>query len=156
MHNFEDMGFMNSAFNTGAFVTSGDNVMVASWGFVGVMWGKKVFVAPIRDSRYTKEMLDKTGEFTVSVPAAGTMKKELAFCGSKSGRDCGKGAETGMKKQAAKEVGTCVVAGCERYFECRVLGVLPMGDMDISRVAQWYASGDLHNFYFGEIVAEYR
>ena len=82
MHNFEDMGFMNSAFNTGAFVTSGDNVMVASWGFVGVMWGKKVFVAPIRDSRYTKEMLDKTGEFTVSVPAAGTMKKELAFCGS--------------------------------------------------------------------------
>ncbi len=156
MHNFEDMGFMNSAFNTGAFVTSGDNVMVASWGFVGVMWGKKVFVAPIRDSRYTKELLDKTGEFTVSVPAAGTMKKELAFCGSKSGRDCDKWAETGMKKQAAKEVGTCVVAGCERYFECRVLGVLPMGDMDISRVAQWYAGGDLHNFYFGEIVAEYR
>lgn len=156
MHNFEDMGFMNSAFNTGAFVTSGDNVMVASWGFVGVMWGKKVFVAPIRDSRYTKEMLDKTGEFTVSVPAAGIMKKELAFCGSKSGRDCDKWAETGMKKQAAKEVGTCVVAGCERYFECRVLGVLPMGDMDISRVAQWYAGGDLHNFYFGEIVAEYR
>lgn len=156
MHNFEDMGFMNSAFNTGAFVTSGDNVMVASWGFVGVMWGKKVFVAPIRDSRYTKEMLDKTGEFTVSVPAAGTMKKELAFCGSKSGRDCDKWAETGMKKQAAKEVGTCVVAGCERYFECRVLGVLPMGNMDKSRVAQWYASGDLHNFYFGEIVAEYR
>lgn len=156
MHNFEDMGFMNSAFNTGAFVTSGDNVMVASWGFVGVMWGKKVFVAPIRDSRYTKELLDKTGEFTVSVPAAGTMKKELAFCGSKSGRDYDKWAETGMKKQAAKEVGTCVVAGCERYFECRVLGVLPMGDMDISRVAQWYAGGDLHNFYFGEIVAEYR
>ena len=62
MHEFKDMDFMNSAFNTGAFVTSGDNVMVASWGFVGVMWGKKVFVAPIRDSRYTKEMLDKTGE----------------------------------------------------------------------------------------------
>ena len=85
MHDFENMQFMNSAFNTGAFVTSGDNVMVASWGFVGVMWGKKVFVAPIRDSRYTKQMLDKTGEFTVSVPAAGSMKKELAFCGSKSG-----------------------------------------------------------------------
>ena len=155
MHEFKDMDFMNSAFNTGAFVTSGDNVMVASWGFVGVMWGKKVFVAPIRDSRYTKEMLDKTGEFTVSVPAPGTMKKELGFCGSKSGRDYDKWAETGMKKKAAKVVGTCLVEGCERYFECRVLGVLPMGDMDLSAVEEWYPTGDKHNFYFGEIVAEY-
>ena len=111
MNRFENMDFMNSAFNTGAFVTSGGNVMVASWGFVGVMWGKKVFVAPIRDSRYTKEMLDKTGEFTVSVPAAGTMKKELAFCGSKSGRDFDKWAETGMVQRPAKEVGTVVVDG---------------------------------------------
>ena len=155
MAKFENMDFMNNAFTTGAFVTSGDNVMVASWGFVGVMWGKKVFVAPVRDSRYTKVMLDKTGEFTVSVPAAGTMKKEIAFCGSKSGRDYYKWAETGMKKKAAKVVGTCLVEGCERYFECRVLGVLPMGDMDLSAVEEWYPTGDKHNFYFGEIVAEY-
>lgn len=155
MAKFENMDFMNNAFTTGAFVTSGDNVMVASWGFVGVMWGKKVFVAPVRDSRYTKVMLDKTGEFTVSVPAAGTMKKEIAFCGSKSGRDYDKWAETGMKKKAAKVVGTCLVEGCERYFECRVLGVLPMGDMDLSAVEEWYPTGDKHNFYFGEIVAEY-
>lgn len=155
MAKFENMDFMNNAFTTGAFVTSGDNVMVASWGFVGVMWGKKVFVAPVRDSRYTKVMLDKTGEFTVSVPAAGTMKKEIAFCGSKSGRDYDKWAETGMKKKAAKVVDTCLVEGCERYFECRVLGVLPMGDMDLSAVEEWYPTGDKHNFYFGEIVAEY-
>ncbi len=155
MAKFENMDFMNNAFTTGAFVTSGGNVMVASWGFVGVMWGKKVFVAPVRDSRYTKVMLDKTGEFTVSVPAAGTMKKEIAFCGSKSGREYDKWAETGMKKKAAKVVGTCLVEGCERYFECRVLGVLPMGDMDLSAVEEWYPTGDKHNFYFGEIVAEY-
>lgn len=155
MAKFENMDFMNNAFTTGAFVTSGDNVMVASWGFVGVMWGKKVFVAPVRDSRYTKVMLDKTGEFTVSVPAAGTMKKEIAFCGSKSGREYDKWAETGMKKKAAKVVGTCLVEGCERYFECRVLGVLPMGDMDLSAVEEWYPTGDKHNFYYGEIVAEY-
>ena len=155
MAKFENMDFMNNAFTTGAFVTSGDNVMVASWGFVGVMWGKKVFVAPVRDSRYTKFMLDKTGDFTVSVPAVGTMKKEIAFCGSKSGREYDKWAETGMKKKAAKVVGTCLVEGCERYFECRVLGVLPMGDMDLSAVEEWYPTGDKHNFYFGEIVAEY-
>lgn len=30
-----------------------------------------------------------------------------------------------------------------------------MGDMDISAVEKWYPTGDKHNFYFGEIVAEY-
>ena len=155
MNTFGNMDFMNSAFNTGAFVSAGGNVMVASWGFVGVMWGKKVFVAPIRDSRYTKEMLDKTGEFTVSVPAAGSFKSELAFCGSKSGRDYDKWKETGMNPVPAKAVNGVVVEGCARYFECKVLGMLPMGDMDISAVDKWYPTGDMHNFYFGEIVAEY-
>ncbi|MCQ2603383.1 MAG: flavin reductase family protein, partial [Clostridia bacterium] len=59
MIDFNDNDFMQSAFNTGAFIVSGDNPMVASWGFVGTMWGKKVFVTPIRDSRYTKTFLDK-------------------------------------------------------------------------------------------------
>ena len=106
MINFEDCNAMNTAFNTGAFVCSGGNVMVASWGFIGTMWGKKVFVAPIRDSRYTKEKIDATGEFTVSVPPAGEMKKEIAFCGSKSGRDYDKWKETGMKQKLQDRTGT--------------------------------------------------
>jgi len=84
------------------------------------------------------------------------MKSELAFCGTKSGRDFDKWKETGMQKVPAKVVDGVVVGGCERYFECRVIGVLPMGDMDIGQVEKWYADGDKHNFYFGEIVAEYR
>lgn len=161
MHEFKNMDFMNSSFNTGAFVVAKDNPMVASWGFVGVMWGKKVFVAPIRESRYTRELLDESGEFTVSVPAAGTFKSELSFCGTKSGRDYDKWAETGMEKQTAKSVDTVVVKGCERYFECKIVGTLPMGNMDISAVEKWYPTsekfpaGDKHIFYFGEIIEEY-
>lgn len=155
MIKFEDCNAMNTAFNTGAFVCSGGNVMVASWGFIGTMWGKKVFVAPIRDSRFTKEKIDVTGEFTVSVPAEGAMKKEIAFCGSKSGRDFDKWKETGLKKVAARTAGGCVVGGCVKYYECKVLGVVPMGGMDLTPVAKWYATPDLHNFYFGEIVEEY-
>lgn len=155
MHKFENLECLDSALNSGAFLASGDNVMVASWGFVGVMWGKKVYAAPVRDSRYTKEIIDKTGEFTISVPKYGTMKEELAFCGTKSGREYDKWAETNLVKSKAKAVGTPVVGGCERYFECRVLGVLPMGDMDISAVEKWYPTMDMHNFYFGEIIEEY-
>lgn len=162
MHKFNNMEFLNSALNTGCFVTSGDNPMVCSWGFVGVMWHKKVFIAPIRVSRYTAKLIDETGVFTVSIPAAGTFKKELAFCGTKSGRDYDKWAETGMEKQPAKSVDTCVVKGCEKYYECKVVGVVPMtDDMDVSAVSNWYPlsetypNGDRHIFYFGEIINEY-
>lgn len=161
MHNFDDMTFLNSALNRGAFIISGDNPMIASWGFIGVMWGKKVFVAPIRESRYTKKFLDETGEFTVSIPKEGEFASEIAFCGSKSGRDFDKWAETGIKKQSAKSVSTVVVDGCDKYFECKVITVVPMGDIDLGENEKWYPKndkypkGDRHFFYFGEIIEEY-
>ena len=58
MNRFDDLSCLDTAFSSGAFLCSGDNVMVASWGMIGVMWGKKVFVAPVRESRYTKEFID--------------------------------------------------------------------------------------------------
>lgn len=155
MNRFENLECLNSAFNNGAFLTSGDNVMVASWGFIGVMWGKKVFVAPVRNSRYTKELIDKSGVFTVSVPYQGKMADAIKFCGTKSGREYDKWIETGLEKINAKAVDSYVVGGCERYFECKVIGVLPMGDMNIAQVEKWYPTQDMHNFYFGEIVEEY-
>ena len=61
MHRFDNLSCLDTALNTGAFLCSGDNVMVISWGMIGVMWGKKVFVAPVRESRYTKEFIDRLG-----------------------------------------------------------------------------------------------
>ncbi len=34
------------------------NTMTASWGGLGVMWGKNVAYVFVRDSRYTKEFID--------------------------------------------------------------------------------------------------
>jgi len=155
MHRFDNMNYLNSALNTGAFLSSGDNVMVASWGFVGVMWGKRVYVVPVRESRYTKEFIDGSGAFTISIPEAGGMKDALKFCGTKSGREFEKWTTCGLEKAEAKSVDGYVVGGCKKYFECRVIGKLPMGDMDISQVENWYPTKDLHTFYFGEIVEEY-
>ena len=61
-----------------------------------------------------------------------------------------------LDKVKAKHVDSFVVGGCQKYFECKVIGVVPMGeDFDVSKVAEWYPQGDLHTFYFGEIVGEY-
>ena len=49
-------------------VTAGDekksNTMTASWGGVGIMWGKNIATAYIRPQRYTKKFMDETGMYT--------------------------------------------------------------------------------------------
>lgn len=143
----------------GCFVVSGEspNVMTASWGFFGVMWGKKVAVVPVRDSRFTKNVIDEYGEFTLCVPFGDKYKKELAFCGTKSGRDVDKVKTLGLKISPAKKVGTFVVDGCDAYYECKVLQKLDFSGQSVSEfVKNAYGDyPDYHNFYFAEIVDEY-
>ena len=43
------------------------DTMVIGWGHIGVIWGKPVFVAYVRESRHTKSLVDKNGEFTVNI-----------------------------------------------------------------------------------------
>ena len=51
-------------------ITAGDekksNTMTASWGGVGIMWGKNVATAYIRPQRYTKEFVDAEDMYTLS------------------------------------------------------------------------------------------
>ena len=42
------------------------NTMTASWGGMGVLWGKNVVFAFIRPQRYTKEFVDTAKEFTLT------------------------------------------------------------------------------------------
>ena len=42
------------------------NTMTASWGAMGVMWGKNVVYIFVRDTRYTKEFIDKQDTFSLT------------------------------------------------------------------------------------------
>lgn len=142
----------------GCFIVCGDtpNVMTASWGFIGVMWGKRVAVVPIRDSRFTKGLIEKNQEFTMNIPY-GKLADELKFCGTKSGRDMVKYKECGLKIAKAKKLNTYIVEGCDAYFECRVMQKLTLSGQEISdEIAKQYGENpDYHNFYIAEIVEEY-
>lgn len=118
----------------GCFVVAGErpNVMTASWGFFGEMWGKKVVVVPVRDSRFTKGIIDEKREFTLCVPFGDKYKKELVYCGTKSGRDCDKVKDLSLKITPAKKVNTYVIDGCGAYYECKVLQVMNFSGQDIS------------------------
>ena len=66
------------------------NTMTIGWGTLGIEWGKPICTVFVRESRYTKELLDKNGEFTVNVPMGEIDKNILAVCGTKSGIDMDK------------------------------------------------------------------
>ena len=71
-------------------ITAGDeakhNTMTASWGGLGIMWGKKVATVYVRPQRYTKEFVDQNERFTISFYKKSTGKR-FQSAGSKSGRD---------------------------------------------------------------------
>ena len=97
------------------------NTMTISWGALGIEWGKPVFTTYVRESRFTREILDQTGEFTINIPYGSYDKNILAFCGSKSGRDVDKIKELNL----TLEEGECVAAPAIRELpltlECRVV-----------------------------------
>ena len=64
------------------------NTMTASWGGLGVMWGKNVAFIVLRPQRYTKEFVDAGGTFSLSV-LDGEYRKTLNYLGTVSGRNEG-------------------------------------------------------------------
>ena len=87
---YEHMGEVLKGVKSGVLITGKAddkvNSMTISWGMVGIEWGKPIFVTFIRENRFTRSLIEKTGEFTVSIPIDDSAKKILGFCGSKSGR----------------------------------------------------------------------
>jgi len=71
------------------------NAMTASWGGLGIMWGLPAAFVFIRPQRYTHELLKYTDKFTASFYPE-EMRKVLNHCGTVSGRDSDKIAETGL------------------------------------------------------------
>lgn len=69
--------------------------MTASWGGLGVLWGKPVATVYIRPQRYTLEFVEREDCFTLSFFGE-EYRKALALCGSKSGRDVDKVKECGF------------------------------------------------------------
>ena len=163
MHNTEynenaqkNMGLLSK----GAFLTTKDgdfvNTMTIGWGSIGVQWGKPVFTVMVRHSRKTYEMIEKTSDFTVTIPYC-DVKSELSICGSKSGRDTDKIKECGFKLAKSQCVETPAIDIEGMHFECKILYKSSMDpsllDKDVDD--RWYSDKDYHTFYYGEILNSY-
>ena len=55
------------------------NTMTSSWGSLGREWGCPIFTTFVREGRFTREQLEKNGQFTVNIPYGTFQKKILGF-----------------------------------------------------------------------------
>lgn len=139
--------------NEWMLISAGDekgyNMMTASWGFMGEMWGEDTAVAMVRPQRYTMEFIEKSGFYTLSF--YGDNKDIHKVCGSKSGRDVDKTALTGL---------TPVFSDNTVYFEEANLVIickkqyadsLKQENFTDTEPIKWYENKDFHNMIFGKI-----
>ena len=130
---------------------SGFNTMTASWGGMGVLWGKNVVTTYIRPQRYTKKFVDANDTFTVSFYGP-EYKKALDICGSRSGRDCDKVKEAGLTPYFTD--GTCAFEEAEMILVCRKLyedTMPPENFIAKENDAKWYPNKDYHTMYISGI-----
>ena len=149
--------------------TNGDkfNAMVIGWGHLGTLWSRPTFHVYVRQGRYTKAQLDRTGEFTISVPLDHPDADINRICGWQSGRDIDKAAAAGLELESAEVIHTPGIRQYPLTIECRILYAqdqeLPKIPEDIrNRMypqdvdgAYPMANRDCHTMYVGEIVDAY-
>ena len=166
---FDYAGDISKALPRGILITSEAedcvNAMTIGWGTVGIEWGVPIFAAYVRESRFTRELLDRTGEFTICVPYgenknSAQVTKALGICGSKSGRDTDKIAQTKLTLVDADEVRSPAIKEFPLTLECRVMYQEVQAARKISsKFAKFYpavdGATDNHIAYYGEILKAY-
>lgn len=136
------------------------NTMTIGWGKIGIEWNRPVFIAYVRESRYTKEMMEKNGEFTVNIPMGEIDSRILSHCGRTSGRDSDKIKDLNLTLVDSDIVSVPGILELPLTLECKViytqkqdLSALPQELID-RFYPQVDASGfrDYHIAYYGEIL----
>ena len=134
------------------------NSMTIGWGTLGIIWERPVFVAYVRQQRYSREMLDECREFTINVPVGDYRRKILGICGSKSGRDTDKIEAAGLTPVEPEVISVPGIKELPLTLECRVLyrqeQESDQFNDEITRQFYTMETGD-HICYYGEIVAAY-
>lgn len=131
------------------------NTMTASWGGVGVMWGKPSATCYIRQSRYTKEFVEKSEYFTLTFLKDG-YREVLNRMGSNSGRDIDKMHDSGLTPVLLEGQPTFAEASLVLICKKRGRSDIMLDQMAPDVVEKWYADKDYHTMYIGEIVAAYQ
>lgn len=128
------------------------NAMTASWGGMGVMWGKNVAYIVIRPQRFTKTLVDAADTLSLTF-FNNDQKKMLTYMGTASGHNEDKIAKsqlTVVRDQSApyfEEANTVMI--CKKLF---AQPYTPDSFIDPKIREEWYPDNDYHTLYVAEIT----
>jgi flavin reductase (DIM6/NTAB) family NADH-FMN oxidoreductase RutF len=139
-----------------ALVSTGNkkvyNTMTVSWGGFGVLWGKNVAYIFIRESRYSKELIDKGEFFSISFLDEAD-REALNYCGKHSGREGDKFAAAGLTAAFRHDIPYPDEANL--IILCNKLAAIPISAETFCNPQiekKWYSDHDMHTMYVGEII----
>ena len=129
------------------------NTMTASWGSAGILWNKPVAICFIRPQRYTYGIVEDASTLSLSFFPAGEQREALRFCGTKSGRDFDKFAETGLTP-VRSDGGTPYIEEANLVLICRKLYADDLRESAFTDadMLRHYPTKDYHRFYICEIT----
>lgn len=130
------------------------NTMTASWGGMGVLWGKDVVFAVIRPQRYTKRFVDENPVFSLSFLGE-QYRSQLGYLGKASGKDEDKIAKSGLTLSFEDQVPFFDEA--ETVLLCKKLYAQEMTPQAFTEMGKemdpkWYPQKDYHILYVAEIT----
>lgn len=128
------------------------NTMTASWGALGVMWGRPVCWCAVRPQRHTMGYLERNPAFTLSFFGE-EHRAALEFCGKNSGRDVDKADATGLTPEPAA-LDTTTFEQARLVLVCRKLywqDLDPEHFLD-ETIQENYPARDYHRMFVAEIV----
>ncbi len=164
---WDEAGHILDSVGKGVLLTSAAdgkvNTMTIGWGTLGIQWKKPIFIAFVRESRYTMELLNQNPEFTVNIPYGEFDKSILSVCGTKSGRDMDKFRQLGLTAEPGETVSVPGIRELPLTLECKIIY---RQDQDPAAITEentlryypkdaQFPDGDYHTAFYGEITDAY-
>lgn len=128
------------------------NMMTASWGGLGMLYGKPIAMCFINPTRYTYQLMEKNDTYTFTFYTE-AYREALKYCGSNSGKNTDKVKGSGLTPITTPE-GSQAFGEAWLIIECRKLVSQSITPEAISneKVKEEWIGKQLHKMYIGEII----
>lgn len=142
-------------------LTAGDletrNSMTIAWGTIGYLFRKNVVIVFVKESRFTKHLMDESEYFSLSF-MPDQYKRELGLMGTLSGRNTDKYKETHLNPVYDVDKKVSYIKEASLVLKCKKISNFSFDETNIfdkDIINNYYSGEDTNNFhtaYIGQIV----